>query len=49
MRARGKPAATAVSAAGWGVTTQWVYNDSGRRLYVDFVANTVVSKGEAEE
>ena len=46
IRAKGLPNAMNTSAGGWGVTTQWVYYTEGRMLYVDMIADTVVSKGE---
>jgi len=49
IRAKGAPQEVNVSAGGWGVTTQWVYTSETGRLYVDLIADTVVSKGETTD
>jgi hypothetical protein len=47
VRAYGMPQETFASGGGWGVTTQWVYKNEAKASYLAFLADTLVSKGEA--
>lgn len=49
LRAKGNPESISTSGGGWGVTTQWIYREEGKTLFVDLIADTVVSKGETTE
>lgn len=48
LRAKGAPEIVSFSGGGWGVTSQWIYHEEGKTLYVNLIADIVVSKGEAE-
>jgi len=48
LSAKGMPDEVAASAGGWGLATQWTYRDGAAAVYVTFIADTVVSKGEIQ-